>query len=76
MGAAVIQNYERQRREHFEALLASINNVTILDSGPNYEHSFCNNCYQKIVKNIIEKYKVKSSLLELSCAESMTYATV
>lgn len=57
MDATVIQNYERQRREHFEAQLAKISNVTILNPGLHYEHSFCNDCYQKVIKTIIEKYK-------------------
>lgn len=76
MDVAVIQNYERQRREYFEAQLSRISNVTILDSGSNYEHSFCNDCYQKVVKALIEKYKAKSLLSELSGIESMTYATI
>ena len=76
MDAAVIQNYERQRRKHFEAQLSSISNVTILDSGPAYEHSFCNDCYQKAIKTIIEQYKAKSPPLEPSCTESMIYATI
>lgn len=76
MDAAVIQNYESQRRDHFKARLSSISNVTILDSGPNYEHSFCNDCYQKVVEKIIEKYKTKVPLSKPSCIESMTFATI
>jgi hypothetical protein len=45
--ARVIQIFEKNRAEYFEELLEKIRNVTILDSGPEYEHSFCNDCYQK-----------------------------
>lgn len=74
--AVVIQKYEKQRSEHFKAQLENISNVTILDSGPHYEHSFCNDCYQKVVKTIIEQYKPKPPLSTSSCTESITYATV
>jgi hypothetical protein len=53
----VIQNFEKQRIKYYEELLEKICNVTILDSGPEYEHSFCNECYQKKVQTLIEKYK-------------------
>lgn len=53
----VIQNFEKQRIKYYEELLEKICSVTILDSGPEYEHSFCNECYQKKVQTLTEKYK-------------------
>jgi hypothetical protein len=57
----VIQVFEKQRIAYYEELLEKIRNVTILDSGPEYEHSFCNDCYQNEVKVITKRYKEENS---------------
>ena len=55
----VVQGYVNQRKSQLEKQLEQINNVTVVDPGPNYEHAFCNNCYQKIILDIIRKYRGK-----------------
>jgi hypothetical protein len=74
----VIQTFERQRIKYYEELLEKICNVTILDSGPEYEHSFCNECYQKEVQTITEKYKKmpKPTTIPTDNAIVMDYVTV
>jgi hypothetical protein len=67
----VIQNFEKQRIKHYEELLEKICNVTILDSGPEYEHSFCNECYQKEVQTLIEKYKKISKPTTIAIANTI-----
>lgn len=67
----VIQNFEKQRIKYYEELLEKICNVTILDSGPEYEHSFCNECYQKEVQTLIEKYKKISKPITIVTANTI-----
>ena len=71
-----IENYKLQQRRHIEKQLESIRNVTIINSGSDYEHSFSNACYQKVVKEIIERYREKRFLSEISSVNLMTYVTV
>lgn len=66
-----------KRIAYYEELLEKISNVTILDPGPEYEHSFCNDCYQKEVKTITERYKEKNSNpMAIVSVNLMDYATV
>lgn len=74
--ARVIQIFEKKRVAYYEELLEKISNVTILDSGPEYEHSFCNDCYQKEVETITEKYKKSSKPKPTASINLMDYATV
>jgi hypothetical protein len=53
----VIQNFENQRKKYYQEQLKIIENVTILDPGPGLEHSFCIDCYQKVIESLIEKYR-------------------
>ena len=71
-----IQIFEKKRIAYYEELLEKISNVTILDSGPEYEHSFCNDCYQKEVETITEKYKKSSKPTPTASINLMDYATV
>jgi hypothetical protein len=73
----VIQIFEKQRIVYYEELLEKISNITILDSGPEYEHSFCNDCYQNEVKVITKRYMEKNSnLTVIESGNLMNYATV
>ena len=72
----VIQSFENQRRKYFEQQLANISNVTIVDAGNILEHSFCNDCYQDIVKTIILKYRLERLAFKDVSTPLMTYATV
>jgi hypothetical protein len=67
----IIQNFEKQRIKYYEDLLEKICNVTILDSGPEYEHSFCNECYQKEVQTLIEKYRKISKPTTITAANTI-----
>jgi hypothetical protein len=55
--ANVIQNFENQRGKYYQEQLKMIENVTILDPSPSLEHSFCINCYQKVIESLIKDYK-------------------
>ena len=48
-----IQKQTQYYRNFFEI----ISNVTIVEPGDWIEHEFKNDCYQKVVKDIIEKYR-------------------
>lgn len=61
--AKAIQIFENKRIEHFEKQLEEINNVTVLDSGLEYEHAFYNVCYQNEVKVIIDRFKRTPNLI-------------
>ncbi len=52
-----IEKYEKQRQMHYKTQLLKINNTTIIDPQSTAEHSFNNDCYQNIVKNIVSKYR-------------------
>jgi hypothetical protein len=68
--AKVIKSYEMQRRMQIKKQFEDINNVTIVDSGPNYEHSFVSDCYQRIVQAITERYRKKSGSIKNSASKS------
>jgi hypothetical protein len=55
--ANVIQNFENQRKKYYQEQLKIIENVTILDPGPRLEHSFCIDCYQKVIESLIGDYR-------------------
>ena len=56
----VIQSYVNQQKSRLEKQFEQINNVTVVDPESSYEHAFCNNCYQKIIQDIVRKYREKS----------------
>src|SRR5262249_18046830 len=71
---AVIQSFENQRKKYYQEQLKIIENVTILDPGPAFEHSFCIDCYQKVIKSLIGDYRNPPILL--STENLLAYATV
>lgn len=52
-----VQNYVNQRKDHIKKQLEEMRNITIVESGPSYEHSFRNDSYQKALLAVIEKYR-------------------
>ena len=55
--ANVIQTFENQRKKYYREQLKIIENVTILDPSPGLEHSFCIDCYQKVIESLISDYR-------------------
>lgn len=72
----VIESFKSQRRKHFELQLANISNVTIVDAGHIIEHSFCNDCYQNIVKMLVLKYKQERLIIKDFSTPKMSHTTV
>lgn len=66
-----IRTFEDQRNKHYQEQLKLIENVTILDPGHGYEHSFSIACYQNTIQAIIQRYKASFTPLNgqniLSC---------
>lgn len=55
---SVMETYIRLRSRYYEIEFDKMRNVTILDpSYTSWEHGFANDCYQKVVAEIIQKYK-------------------
>jgi len=55
----VFESFITQQVGHYEKLMEKIRNITILDPDPSchFEHQFCSECYQKVVKEIVERYQ-------------------
>lgn len=70
----VIQNFEDQRKKYYQEQLKIIENVTILDPGPGLEHSFCIDCYQKVIESLIEGYR--NPTMSVSPETILAYAIV
>ena len=70
----VIQKFENQRKKYYQEQLKIIENVTILDPGPSLEHSFCIDCYQKVIESLIEDYR--NPPIPQSPETILAYATV
>lgn len=61
----VLERYTQDRCKHYKNEFEKISNVTVVDSGSLWEHSFNNESYQKIVREKIEKYKKGSTKVTL-----------
>lgn len=48
-----------------------LSNVTVLDSGSMWEHSFNNEIYQNIVREKIEKYRKSSTKITLMDSQKL-----
>lgn len=53
----VLERYTQDRCKHYRSEFEKISNVTVIDSGSLWEHSFNNESYQNIVREKIEKYR-------------------
>lgn len=68
------QNFENQRKKYYQEQLKIIENVTILDPGPDLEHSFCIECYQRVIESIIQEYR--NLPVSVSVENAVSYATI
>jgi len=55
----IIEKYAQERSQYYQEEFKKINNVTIVDSGSTWEHSFKNESYQVIVRTKIDQYRKK-----------------
>ena len=60
----LLEKYVQVRCNYYRPEFEKINNVTILDSLNTWEHSFDNDSYQSVVREIIAKYRVESKGFE------------
>lgn len=65
--AHTFESFVKQRISHYEKLMEKVSNITILDPDPtcHFEHQFFSECYQKEVKNIIERYQRFSVIINI-----------
>ena len=53
------QKYAQDRSKYYQEEFKKISNVTVVDSGSMWEHSFKNDNYQAIVRKKIDQYRKK-----------------
>jgi hypothetical protein len=56
----LLEKYVQKRCNYYRCEFEKINNVTILDSVNTWEHSFNNDSYQSVVREIIGRYRAES----------------
>ena len=59
----VHEGYVQERCKFYRNEFEKISNVTVVDSGSMWEHSFKNASYQDVVSTIIDKYRTKVALV-------------
>lgn len=57
--ARIIEKYAQHRSKYYQEEFKKICNVTVVDSGSLWEHSFKNDSYQAIVRTKIDQYQKK-----------------
>lgn len=69
--ALVFESFMKQRISHYESLMEKISNVTILDPDPScyVEHQFRKDCYQKVVKKLVDKYRSSSLVAKIEAKD-------
>jgi hypothetical protein len=67
----VLEKYTEDRCKYYRKAFEKINNVTILESGSLWEHSFNNESYQVVVHSIIDKYRNNQMKIQLIDAQSV-----
>ncbi len=65
------ERYTQGRCKHYRSEFEKISNVTVLDSGSMWEHSFNNESYQNIVNEKIEKYRKNLTKIALMDSQKM-----
>lgn len=65
----VHERYAQERCKFYRSEFEKICNVTVVDSGSMWEHSFKNESYQNIVREKIEKYRKESKSIELAISQ-------
>lgn len=59
----IIETYTNERCKFYRSIFEKIKNVTVVDSINTWEHSFNNENYQRIVHEIIQKYRKNSIVI-------------
>jgi hypothetical protein len=67
----ILERYTQGRCKHYRSEFEKISNVTVLDSGSMWEHSFNNESYQNIVNEKIEKYRKNLTTIVLMDSQKM-----
>ncbi len=67
-----IDTFREQRLQYYKKKLRQVRNITVLDEGKSraWEHALLAPCYQKVLKEIIYKYKERS----ISCPQQQPQA--
>ena len=68
--ARVIEKYTQERSKYYQEEFKKISNVTVVDSGSTWEHSFNNDSYQVIVRMKIDQYRIRDPKAKLAHAQS------
>ncbi len=61
----LIEKYTQERCKYYQAEFKKITNITVVESGSMWEHSFNNGSYQACVQAVIEKYRSKKMQAKL-----------
>lgn len=61
----VLERYTQERCKFYRNEFDKISNVTVIDSGSMWEHSFKNESYQKFVETTIKKYRESKTKIDL-----------
>ena len=67
----VLERYAQERCKFYRSEFEKISNVTVVDSGSMWEHSFKNESYQNIVLEKIEKYRKSSTRIALMDSQKL-----
>ena len=69
--AQVVEKYAQERSKYYQEEFKKISNVTVVDSGSLWEHSFNNESYQTIVRMKIDQYRIREPKTKLVNAQSL-----
>lgn len=61
----VLERYTQERCKFYRNEFDKISNVTVIDSGSMWEHSFKNESYQKFVETTVKKYRKGKTKVDL-----------
>lgn len=67
----VHERYTQERCKFYRSEFEKISNVTVVDPGSMWEHSFKNESYQNIVLEKIEKYRKSSARIALMDSQKL-----
>ena len=67
----VHERYAQERCKFYRSEFEKISNVTVVNSGSMWEHSFKNESYQNIVLEKIEKYRKSPTIIALMDSQKL-----
>ena|ERR1700758_2513046 len=67
----VHERYAQERGKFYRNEFEKISNVTVVDSGSTWEHSFKNASYQNVVSELIDKYRKNQTNVELITSQDL-----